>query len=302
MKLELKPLSEQVVVVYGASSGIGRVTALEAVRRGARVIGAGRDEQALTSLREEADTIRSGRLETGVGDVADFSRVAHIADLAIARFGRIDTWAHVAGVGQWGRVQEMLPEEYKRVIEVDLLGPIWGALASLQHLRRDGGAYIVVSSEEARRGFALMSSYSAAKHGVHGFVESMRIELEHDHVPVSVTEIMPGTIRTPFFENARSVLGVRGSGPPPAYSPEKVAEAILDAAEHPKREVVVGGAAKLQLAMQKVSPRLVDVMSRSKAAWRAERSEEPRRPTDDALFTPPAGEDRERGDVTTMHR
>ena len=298
----LKPLSEQVVVVFGASSGIGRVTALEAVRRGAHVVGAARDGQALASLVGAADEIRPGRIAIGTADAANFSEVARIADITITRFGRIDTWAHVAGVGQWGRFTEMLPEEFKRLIEVDLLGPVYGAMAALQHMRERGGAYIAVSSETARRAFPLMSAYSAAKHGVDGFVEALRAELEHDGVPVSVTEIMPGSIRTPFFENARSLLGVRGSGPPPVYSPEKVADAILDAAEHPRREVVVGGAAKLQLAMQKMSPRLVDSMARSRLAVRSEESTEPKAPGDDALFDAPHGEDRERGEVTTMHR
>lgn len=301
-QVNLKPLAEQVIVVFGASSGIGRVTALEAVRRGAQVVGAARDGQALASLVAAADEIRPGRVAIGTADAAQFSEVARIADVAVRRFGRIDTWAHVAGVGQRGRFTEMLPEEFKRLIEVDLLGPVYGAMAALQHIRERGGAYIAVSSETARRAFPLMSAYSAAKHGVDGFVEALRAELEHDEVPVSVTEIMPGSIRTPFFENARSLLGVRGSGPPPVYSPERVADTILDAAEHPRREVVVGGAAKLQLAMQKISPRLVDSMARSRLAVRSEESSEPKAPGDDALFDAPRGEDRERGEVTTMHR
>jgi NAD(P)-dependent dehydrogenase (short-subunit alcohol dehydrogenase family) len=285
--------------VVGASSGIGRATALEAVRRGACVVGAARDDEALQSLVAEAG---GKRIVVATADTARFADVARIADLAIEWFGRIDTWAHVAGIGYWGRVLHMLPEEAKRVVEVDLLGPIYGAMASLRHLSRQGGAYIAVSSEEARRGFALMSAYSAAKHGVDGFVESLRVELEHDEVPVSVTQIMPGSIRTPFFENARSLLGVRGSGPPPLYSPGKVAEAILDAAEHPRRDVVVGGAAKMQLALQKVSPRLVDFFARSNLAFRAEQSREPKRVGDDALYREPEGEDRTRGEVMTTHR
>lgn len=296
--MDLKPLSDQVVVVFGASSGIGRVTALEAARRGARVVGAARDRQALESLAVEA---APAEVVVATADAADVEEVRAVAELAVARFGRIDTWAHVAGVASYARFEDTTPEEFRRVVEVDLLGPVHGAMVSLPHLRTHGGAYIVVSSEVARRSFPLLSSYAAAKHGVDGFVEALRVELQRDRAPVSVTQVMPGTIDTPFFEHARSRLGVRASGPPPVYGPEKVAEAILDAAEHPRRDVVVGGAAKLQLFVQKLSPRLMDGLAR--ASTRFLRSDEPRRPGEgDALYGDQGGDDRVRGVVSTTRR
>jgi NAD(P)-dependent dehydrogenase (short-subunit alcohol dehydrogenase family) len=297
----LKPLPEQVLVVFGASSGIGRVTALEACRRGARVVAAARDPQALATLADEVGMPE--RLETIVADATEPDQVERVAERAVERFGGLDTWAHVAGVAEHARFEDMPVEDFRRVVDIDLLGPVYGAHAALPHLRRaGGGALVVVSSMVARRAFPLLSSYSAAKHGVHGFLEALRVELRHDHVPVSVTEIEPGTVDTPFFENARTRLGVRPSGPPPVISPERVAAAILDAAEHPRRDVIVGGAAKAQLFAQRVSPRLVDGLARL-TGYRLQKSEDAKSPADaDALDQPVHGDDRSTGVVSTLHR
>lgn len=293
-----KPLADQAIVVFGASSGIGRVTALRAAARGAHVLAVGRDEAALDSLVAEA---APGPVVPATAEASDPAEVQGVADLAVATFGRLDTWAHVAGVAEYARFEDMTAEEFRRVVEVDLLGPVWGAKASLPYLRSGGGAYVVVSSEVAKRGFPLASSYSAAKHGVDGFVEALRVELQKEEAPVSVTQIMPAAVDTPFFEHARTRLGVRPSGPPPVYSPEKVADAILRAAEHGGRDVAVGSAAKAQLALQRLSPRLVDAASRV-AAFRLQRSDEPKDAGDDALFESPDGDDRVHGVVSNLHR
>jgi NAD(P)-dependent dehydrogenase (short-subunit alcohol dehydrogenase family) len=301
MNPNLKPLSAQVIVVFGASSGIGRVTALEASRRGARVIAAARGVEALRSLAHEAGA--PDRFATMVADAADPEQVRAVADGAVAQFGRLDTWAHVAGVAEHARFEDMPLEDFRRVIEVDLLGPVHAAKAALPQLRRDGGgAFVVVSSMIAKRSFPLLSSYSAAKHGVNGFLESLRVELQHDGVPVAVTEIQPAVIDTPFFEHARTRLGVRPSAPPPGYPPEKVAGAIQRAAAHPKREVVVGGAGKAQLLTQRLSPRIMDAFSRV-AMFRLQRSRDPKSPDDtDGLYRPVEGDDRRRGPVSNLRR
>jgi len=296
MSVSLKPIDQQVVVVFGASRGIGRATALMAAQRGASVVAAARDHEALDSLADEA---ASGAVVTAVADAVDLAAVREVAELAVSRFGRIDTWAHVAGVTVYSRFEDIPPEEFRRVIDVDLMGPVHGAMAALPHLRAQGGAYIAVSSEIARRGLPLQTAYSAAKHGVDGFVEALRVELQHDDVPVSVTQILPAAIATPFFEQARTRLGVRPSGPPPVYPPEKVAEAILHAAQHPRRDLIVGAAAKVALLGQKVSPRLMDAFTRA-AGVVLQKSKQPREPSDtDALFAPPGGDDRVHGTVTT---
>jgi len=301
MKIELKPLAEQVVVVLGASSGIGRATAIEANRRGASVVAAARGMEALATLRDDVEAPE--RLEIVTADAADHAQVRAVGDAALDRFGRIDTWAHVAGIAEWARFEDITPEEFRRVVEVDLLGPVHGAMVALAHLRRaGGGAYVVVSSEIAKRSFPLLSSYAAAKHGVDGFVEALRVELEHEHVPISITQVMPAAVATPFFEHARTRLGVRPSGPPPVYSPEQVAEVILRAAEHPTRDVAVGGAGVAQLALQRLSPRVMDAFTRA-TAFRLQRSKEPKDVTDsDNLDAPVDRDDRIHGVVTTTHR
>ena len=300
MRIELKPLAEQVVVVVGATSGIGRATALAAGRAGARVVAAARGEVALATLAGELDSAAVATVRADAGHADDMEAVARAA---VERFGRIDTWAHVAGVGEFARFEDHTPDELRKVVEVDLLGPMYGARAALPHLRREGrGALVIVSSETARRAFPLLSAYCAAKHGVDGFVEALRAELQHDGVPVSLTQVLPGAVATPFFEHARTRLGVRPSGPPPVVRAERVAAAILQAAEHPRREIVVGGAARMQLALQRLSPRLVDAVV-ARTAFRLERSDEPKRPADpDTLDEPWEGDDRVRGVVTTTRR
>ena len=151
-------------------------------------------------------------------------------------------------------------------------------------------------------GFPLASAYSAAKHGVNGFVEALRVELAHEHVPVSLTEVQPGPIATPYFEHARTKLGVRPSCPPPVYAPEKAAAVILQAAQHGCHTLIVGGAAKAQLLLQRVSPQAMDLFSRA-TAFRLQRSNEPKGSADsNNLDGPVEGDDRVRGDVTTTHR
>ena len=301
MDRKRKPLADQVVVVFGASSGIGRVTAIEAARRGARVLAAARGGAALASLAEEVGA--PDRFETIVAEAADPDEVRRVAERAVERFGRLDTWAHVAGVGEHARFEDMTPEEFRRVVEVDLLGPVYAAKAALPHLRRSAaGAFVVVSSVVAKRAYPLLSAYSAAKHGVDGFLESLRVELKHDGVPVAVTQILPAAVDTPFFEHSRTRLGVRPSGPPPVSPPERVAEAILSAVEKPRRDIVVGGAAKVQAGLQRISPRVMDALVRA-TAFRPQRSSEPKRPEDrDALDAPVEGDDRRRGVVTTVRR
>ena len=301
MKYTHRPIDQQVIVVIGASSGIGRATVVEAVKRGARVLACARGAEALSTLA--GDVSDPGRLDTMVADAADPGSMAAVAARAVERFGRIDTWAHVAGVVEYARFEDHTPEEFRQVVEVDLLGPVHGAMAALPHLRREGrGAYVVVSSELAKRSFPLTSAYSAAKHGVNGFVEALRVELQHEKAPVSVTEVQPAAIDTPFFEHAKTRLGVRPSGPPPVYSAEKVAQTILGSAVRPRREVTVGGAAAVQLALQRISPHLMDAFARA-TAFKLQRSKDEKGPEDtNALFAPTEGDDRTHGVVSTTHR
>ncbi|MEH1891134.1 MAG: SDR family oxidoreductase [Nostoc sp.] len=256
--MQLKPINQQVVSVVGASSGIGRITALEFARRGAKVVVSARSESKLKSLVEE---IRSfgGEATFCVADVEVFEQVKVIADKTVEVYGRLDTWVHVAAIGIFATVDNTTAEEFKHVIDVDLLGQVYGAMAALPHLKREGrGALIHVSSMEGRRSLPYQSAYSAAKHGVEGFIEAMRVELQYQKWPISVTSVKPAVINTPFWNNGLTKLGVKPTGIPPYYDPKLVADAILYAAEHPTRDYLVGDVAKILDVVQRFSPSLVD--------------------------------------------
>ncbi|MGL4334579.1 MAG: SDR family oxidoreductase, partial [Lactococcus garvieae] len=256
--VHLKPIEQQVVVLVGASSGIGREAALQFAQRGAQVIVAARSEAGLLSLTEEIKCA-GGEASYITADVSDFQQVKAIADKALERYGRIDTWVQAAGTGLVAPFKDITPEEFQRVIDVNLMGQVYGAMVALPHLKREGrGALIHISSMEGRRSLPLQSPYSSAKHGLEGFLESLRVELKHEGVPVSVTSILPSVIDTPFYNHARTKLGVKPTGIPPYYAPSLVAEAILYVAEHPTRDFIVGDVGRVLNILQKLSPTLVD--------------------------------------------
>jgi NAD(P)-dependent dehydrogenase (short-subunit alcohol dehydrogenase family) len=273
--MKRRPVEEQVVAIAGAASGIGRATALSFAQRGARVAAFDNDARGLQSLAEEIRRV-GGELLTRQGDVVEYDALRAFADDTVRAYGRLDTWVHCAAVLIFANFTDTTVEEFRRVVDVDLMGQVYGAKAAIPHLQESGGgALIHVSSVEARRAIPYHSAYAAAKHGITGFVEAMRLELQHQGIPVSVTEIMPSTINTPLFEKSMSKLGVKGMGYPPAYEPGSVAEAILYAAEHPTREIVVGGAGKALVATQRLSPRLVDALF-SLTAFSLQRTNQPR--------------------------
>lgn len=258
--IQLKPLNQQVIAVVGASSGIGRVTALKLADRGAKLVLSSRSLPGLTSLMNEIMD-RGGEAIVVPADVADYEQVKAIADKAIDYYGRIDTWVHAAATGVLARFEQITPEEFKRVVDVVLMGQVYGAMVALPHLKREGrGAFISITSVEARRALPLQSPYSAAKHGVEGLLEAMRVELMHDKIPVSITNILPSVINTPYYNKAKSKLGVKPTGIPPYYDPEIVADAILYAAEHPTRDMIVGDTGRVLDVLQKVSPQLIDLL------------------------------------------
>lgn len=257
-----RPIAEQIVVVMGASSGIGRATALRLAAKGATVVAAARGEDGLRSLVEEI-RFKGGTADWVRADVTDPDQVTAVAEYAVTRHGRLDTWVHVAGVLMVAPFSDTDPAEFARVLQVNLMGQVHGARAAVDHLAADGGgAFISISSMGAKRSIPLQTAYCASKHGLNGFLEAWRTELEHDGVPVSVTEIQPATINTPLFDNARTTIGVKPTAPPPAYPPSAVADAVLYAAERPIPRIVVGGAARALISTQAVAPRLVDVLLR----------------------------------------
>lgn len=200
--MQLKPINQQVVAVVGASSGIGRNAALQFANRGAKVVVAARSELGLQSLVDEIQKM-GGDATYVVADVTVFDEVKAIANKAVEVYGSLDTWVHNAAIELYAAFEVTTPLEFKRIIDVNLMGQVHGAMAALPHIKREGrGALIHVSSVEARRSLPLQSAYAAAKHGIDGFLESLRVELMHEKLSISVTNIMPASINTPLFNKA----------------------------------------------------------------------------------------------------
>src|ERR671916_1055587 len=290
-EVKLKPIENQVAVVMGASSGIGRETAFRLAKRGAKVVVAARSEAGLRSLEEEIRRL-GGEARAVVADVSEFEQVEAVAQSAVEEYGRLDTWVHLAAAGLFAPFDQTEPEEFKRVVDVNLMGQVYGAMAALPHIKREGGGALVhVSSMGAKRSIPLQSAYCASKHGIDGFLEALRAELRREGAPVSVTQVMPATINTPLFDKVRTKLGVRPVAPPPIYQPGGVADAIPYAAEHPARDLVVGGAARAVMTGQQISPRLLDALL-ERFGFEVHYTDEPKSEDDpDNLFEPVRGLD-----------
>lgn len=251
------PMEEQVVVITGASSGIGLVTATEAARRGARVVLAARNEHDLASAA--ADITRTGGAALAVPtDVTSLWQMQRLAERAVEEFGRIDTWVNCAAVSAYATFEEQSLEDFRQVLEIGFMGQVNAAKVALPHLEQTQGAFICVGSLHSDRGFPLQTAYSAAKHALKGWLDGLRIELRRAGSPVRVTLIKPASINTPLFRKAKTQMEVEPKPIPPVYQPDLVAKAILDAAENSRRDVYVGRAGKFFAVAQRLSPRLVD--------------------------------------------
>lgn len=285
MPLTLKPLSRQVVVITGASSGIGLVTAREAARRGARLVVVSRNEQALAQLIAQLRQQGCDAIAV-VADVGVEADVHRIVARTIEHFGRFDTWINNAGVSIYGSLDDPTTEENRRLFDTNFWGTVYGSLAARKHLRRHGGAIICVGSLASDIGTPVQGMYSASKHAIKGFVEALRVETEDEKAPVSITLIKPASINSMLPLHARSYMPVMPRLPPPVYAPKVVADAILHAAEHPTRDIFVGEPAIVGSIAGHHVPRLMDKVLRWFAIPYQKKDEPDHRTGSGNLFAP----------------
>ena len=286
MAARQKQVKDQVIVITGASSGIGLATAKEAAARGARVVLNSRDpvdlSRAVQEIRDDG-----GDCVMHIGDVADRSAMEGLADTAIATYRRIDTWINNAGVSIYGEISEVRIEDARRLFDTNYWGVVNGSLVAVEHLETFGGTLINVGSVLSETAYPLQGHYTASKHAVKGFTDTLRIELEKKGAPIVVTLIQPAAIDTPYPEHARNYLPGDPKQEAPVYKPEVVADAILACAEKPHRNLRVGGSAKLYTTMEKVAPGLADRQKMS--SFDAQMSDKPAH-TEGALFAPISGD------------
>jgi NAD(P)-dependent dehydrogenase (short-subunit alcohol dehydrogenase family) len=293
MKLKLKRLQDQVMVITGGTSGIGLATAKRAAERGARVVLCSRNEP---ELRETAAAIEQsgGTARAVLADVASLDDVERLAATTIEAFGALDTWVNNAGVSFFGRLTDVAIEDMRRLFEVNFWGTVYGCRAAIPRLRGTGGALINIGSVVSDRAIPLQGAYSASKHAVKGFTDALRMELEEEGVPISVTLIKPSTVDTPYFDHAKNYMAVKPKPPAPVYAPEVVADAILRAAEQPVRDITIGGGRRFITALGMTLPHLTDLYM-ERAMFSSQRSDAPARSRAGNLYQSAAEGARERG-------
>lgn len=282
MRIRLKPLSRQTLVITGGSSGIGLATARRAVKQGARVVLVARDENMLAAVCHELAQ-SGGQADFVVADVGVREQVRHVVDTVVERYGGFDTWVNDAGIGVYAALEQVSDEDHQRLFQTNYWGVVYGTTEALRHLRQRGGALINIGSISSDVPAPILSAYTASKHAVKGFTNSLRLELLHDHAPVSLTLIRPSGIHTPFGQHARNYLDKASQVPPPVYHPNLVAEAVLYAAQHPMREITVGGSGWAMTWLTRLFPRLADRLF-THMYYRAAVADRPPRAGDSALF------------------
>ena len=294
MSLKLKKLSEQVIVITGASSGIGLVTARMAAKRGARLILNARNEEALRRVCNEIRRM-GGEAYHVAGDVAQLDDVQHIADEATRRFGGFDTWVNNAGVSIYGPVLEQPLADQRRLFDTNYWGVVHGSRVACAHLRQHGGALINVGSVLSDVAIPIQGTYCATKHAVKGYTDALRLELEAEGAPISVTLIKPSAIDTPYVQHAKNLLPSEPLNPSPVYAPDTVAEAILHCAENPERDLYVGGAGMMLAEASHHLPRVTDKLMESMMIKQQQSGEPKPANRQDSLYAPSAdGEERGR--------
>lgn len=276
----------QVVVITGASAGVGRATARRFARDGARLGLLARGEVGLEATRREVEELGGQALAIPT-DVADYAQVKQAAEQIEERFGPIDVWINNAMVTVFSPVKKMQADEFRRVTEVTYLGTVHGTMVALEHMQeRDQGVILQVGSVLAYRAIPLQSAYCGAKHAIQGFSESLRSELMHDDSGISLSMVQLPALNTPQFEWSRNKMGQKAQPVPPIYEPEVAAEAIHWAVSETPREMSVGMRSSLILNLNKFFPGVGDKYL-AENGYSSQMLEEPSDPErGDNLFAP----------------
>jgi NAD(P)-dependent dehydrogenase (short-subunit alcohol dehydrogenase family) len=250
--------ADSVVVITGASAGVGRACARAFARRGARLVLLARGVEGLEAAQREVEEL-GGRALVFPLDVADADAVEAAAAAAEEELGPIDVWVNNAMVSVFSPVAELSADEVRRVTEVTYLGSVHGTLAALRRMRpRNNGVIVQVGSALAYRAIPLQAAYCAAKHALEGFTEALRCELLHERSGVRVAMVQLPALNTPHFSVVRTRLPRHPKPVPPIFQPELAARAVVFAAEHPRRELWVGGSTARALIANKIAPGLLD--------------------------------------------
>jgi NAD(P)-dependent dehydrogenase (short-subunit alcohol dehydrogenase family) len=284
----VKNRSNDVVVITGASAGVGRATAQRFARDGARLGLVARSLERLHAAQREVEQF-GGRAVVVAGDVADPATTERIAAETEAAFGPIDIWVNNAMASVYSKIWEMPPEEFKRVTDVTYLGYVYGTQAALRRmLPRDHGTIVQVGSSLAYRSIPFQSAYCGAKHAIHGFTDSLRSELIHDHKHIEVTMVQLPSMNTPQFVWVKSRLPQKAKPPAPIYQPEIAAEAIHWSAYHPRREFYLGALTSIGIKLNKVAPAFLDHYLSTRSFGKTDQPRDPNKP--DNLWGTVAGD------------
>lgn len=276
----------EVVVVTGASAGVGRATAAAFGRRGAAVGLLARGQAGLESARADVER-HGGKAITVPTDVADPDQVDSAAEAVEEAFGPIDIWINNAMATVLAEFHDLTAEEFRRVAEVTYLGSVYGTMAALRRMRpRDRGSIVQVGSALGYRAIPLQSAYCSAKHGLVGFFESLRTELRHNDSSISLSMADLPAVNTPQFSHGRTRLPNHPQPMPPIYQPELCADAIVWAATHPRRQLWVGYSTAMTIIGNRIAPGLVERYL-ARTAYAAQQTDQPIDPDrPDNLFAP----------------